>query len=111
MDLPSTSSKLSKTVDETSAFNKMGYNSFGKASITSSFSAKSGGSTSTTGNENLDSLLKTISKDTNNTLTNIHESLNDVNSIRCEIIFFLVQFKLNQLNKMMFIFVLLVLWR
>lgn len=87
MDLPSTSSKPNKTVDEAPAFNKIGYNSFGKASITSSFSAKSGGSTSTTGNENLDSLLKTISKDTNNAMTNIHESLNDVNSIRCEIIF------------------------
>lgn len=81
MDLPSTS-KHGKTVDDTPAFNKVAYNSFGKASICSAFSAKSGGSTSTTGNENLDSLLKTISKDTNHVLTNNHESLNDVNSIR-----------------------------
>lgn len=62
-------------VDDPPVFNKIGYSSFGKASICSSFSAKSG---SSTGNENLDSLLKTISKEP----TNVQESLNDVNSIR-----------------------------
>lgn len=61
-------------------FNTIAYSSFGKASICSSFSAKSG---SSTGNENLDSLLKTISKDpSSNTMANLQESLNDVNSIR-----------------------------
>lgn len=73
LEQPSSSKKL---VDDPSVFNKIGYSSFGKASICSSFSAKSGGST---GNENLDSLLKTISKEQP---TNVQESLNDVNSIR-----------------------------
>lgn len=81
MELPSTS-KTGKTIDDAPAFNKIAYNSFGKASICSSFSAKSGSSTTTTGNENLDSLLKTISKDPSNTMSNIQESINDVNSIR-----------------------------
>lgn len=48
---PSTSSK--KMVDEPSSFNNIGYNSFGKASV-SSFSAKSGSSTS---KENLEKYL------------------------------------------------------
>lgn len=68
--------------DASAAFGKMGYNSFGKASICSSFSAKSGGST---GNENLDSLLKTISKEPSATTINLQESLNDVNSIRVNV--------------------------
>lgn len=67
-----------KMVDDPSVFNKIGYSSFGKASICSSFSVKSGSSTATTGDEKLDSLLKTISKDP----TNMQESLNNVNSIR-----------------------------
>lgn len=78
---PSTS-KSSKVADSEPAnlFNTIAYSSFGKASICSSFSAKSG---SSTGNENLDSLLKTISKDpSSNTMANLQESLNDVNSIR-----------------------------
>lgn len=78
---PSTS-KSSKVADTepSNLFNTIAYSSFGKASICSSFSAKSG---SSTGNENLDSLLKTISKDpSTNTMANLQESLNDVNSIR-----------------------------
>lgn len=76
LEQPSTSASVStKLVEDPSVFNKIGYSSFGKASICSSFSAKSG---SSTGNENLDSLLKTISKEP----TNGQESLNDVNSIR-----------------------------
>lgn len=80
---PSTS-KSSKVVDAepSNLFNTIAYNSFGKASICSSFSAKSGSSTTTTGNDNLDSLLKTISKDICNPIANMQESLNDVNSIR-----------------------------
>lgn len=81
-ELPSTSGKC---VDDPIPFHKAAaYNSFGKASICSSFSNKSGGSSSTTataGKENLDSLLKTIAKDAHNSL-NIHESVNDVNSIK-----------------------------
>lgn len=80
MDAGPSTSKSAKVVDE--SFNKIAYSSFGKASICSSFSAKSGSSTTTTGNENLDSLLKTISKDPSNTVANMQESLNDVNSIR-----------------------------
>lgn len=76
-DLP-TSSRL---VDDSVPFNKIGYSSFGKASICSSFSVKSSGSSSTTGKENLDSLLKTISKDPHTSM-NMQDSLNDVNSIR-----------------------------
>lgn len=60
------------------------YNSFGKASICSSFSNKSGGSastTATTGKENLDSLMKTIAKDAHPSYS-LLESLNDVNSIK-----------------------------
>lgn len=76
LEQPSSSAAISKKlVDDPPVFNKIGYSSFGKASICSSFSAKSG---SSTGNENLDSLLKTISKEP----TNGQESLNDVNSIR-----------------------------
>ncbi|XP_031620014.1 band 4.1-like protein 5 [Contarinia nasturtii] len=85
IEQPSTS-KSSKVVEEPSnLFNTIAYSSFGKASICSSFSAKSGSSTTTTGNENIDSLLKTISKDSANTIANMQESLNDVNSIRVTI--------------------------
>lgn len=81
---PSTS-KCSKVVDNEPAnlFNTIAYSSFGKASICSSFSAKSGSSTTT---EVVD-LLKTISKDEDNykrnntnAMVNLQESLNDVNS-------------------------------
>lgn len=75
------STSKSKGIDE--PFNKIAYSSFGKASICSTFSTKSGNSTTpSTGNENLDSLLKTISKDSNN--AKMQESLNDVKSIRYE---------------------------
>lgn len=74
-------SSSTKCVDDPTPFNKVGYSSFGKASICSSFSAKSGGSSSTTGKENLDSLLKTIAKDPHTSI-NIQESLNDANSIK-----------------------------
>ncbi|XP_055315576.1 band 4.1-like protein 5 isoform X2 [Sitodiplosis mosellana] len=86
VEQPSTS-KSSKIIDPepSNLFNTIAYSSFGKASICSSFSAKSGSSTTTTGNENLDSLLKTISKDPGNTIANMQESLNDVNSIRVTI--------------------------
>lgn len=81
---PSTS-KCSKVVDTepSNLFNTIAYSSFGKASICSSFSAKSGSSTTT---EVVD-LLKTISKDEDNykrnntnAMANLQESLNDVNS-------------------------------
>lgn len=83
VEQPSTS-RCSKAVDSdpSNLFNTIAYSSFGKASICSSFSAKSGSSTTTTGNENLDSLLKTISKDPSIIMANMQESLNDVNSIR-----------------------------
>lgn len=61
---------------------KMGYSSFGKASVSSSFSVKSGGST---GNENLDSLLKTISKEPLSGAMSLQESVNDANSIRLSV--------------------------
>lgn len=64
-----------KSVDEPTPFNKPGYSSFGKASICSSFSVKSGGSSSTTGKETIDNLLKTIAKDQH---TSKQESVNDV---------------------------------
>lgn len=70
-----------KNAEEATGFNKIGYNSFGKSSICSSFSGKSGGS-NTTGNENLDSLLKTIAKDPMPVSMSMQESLNDVNNIR-----------------------------
>lgn len=61
-----------KSVDEPTPFNKPGYSSFGKASICSSFSIKSGGSA---GKETIDNLLKTIAKDAH---TSKQESVNDV---------------------------------
>lgn len=81
---PSTS-KCSKVLDPEPAnlFNTIAYSSFGKASICSSFSAKSGSSTTT---EVVD-LLKTISKDEDNykrnntnAMANLQDTLNDVNS-------------------------------
>lgn len=80
-DLDQATASCSKKIDD-SPFNKIGYNSFGKASVSSTFSAKSNGST---GNENLDSLLKTISKEPSNGTMNLQESLNDANSIRLNV--------------------------
>lgn len=81
VDLDQAAASCSKKIDDT-PFNKVGYNSFGKASVSSTFSAKSNGST---GNENLDSLLKTISKEPTSGALSLQESLNDANSIRLSV--------------------------
>uniref|UniRef100_A0A1L8DMQ1 Putative rho guanine nucleotide exchange factor cdep n=1 Tax=Nyssomyia neivai TaxID=330878 RepID=A0A1L8DMQ1_9DIPT len=58
------------------------HNSFGKASISSAFSVKSGASSER--DSHIDNLLKTIAKDTSAAM-HAQESLNDANSIRVTI--------------------------
>lgn len=86
MPMPSCSNNHNGDITPTPTYNKMPSSSlggsFGKASISSGFSVKSGGSNSDR-DSHIDSILKTIAKDS--AATSHALDLNDANSIRLAI--------------------------